>query len=212
MRRWVGTLLMVTAMMLGTLGASDANAAGPKAPSPKAPTVQRLSSYFSLPDGGQSVTITGSGFRKATGVSFDNVSVTPTVISDSTITVKAPSHQTGMVDIRVTVGSVTSQAVAMSKFVYHNQAPAGAKVTPGTYVPDGPIICMMGGNCAPMASTTSGFSGSVTCRVTNSDFGPMGLIWSQGPNASFPLNVSYSGTMLEITCDGVVGRTTKWPN
>ena len=153
-----------------------------------------------------------SGFRKATSVSFGDARATPTVISDSSITVKVPSHPVGTVDVRVTVGSVTSQAVAMSKFVYHNQAPAAANVTPGTYVPDGPIICVMGGPCAPIASTTSAFTESVTCRVTNSDYGPLGYIWSQRANERFGLNVSYSGTMLEITCDGVVGRTNKWPN
>ncbi len=210
MRRWVGTLLMVTALLVGPLGASDANAAG-KAPSSKAPTVQRLSSYFSLPAGGQTVTITGSGFRKATSVSFGDVRVTPTVISDSSIKVTAPSHQVGTVDVRVSVGSVTSQAGAMSKFVYHNQAPVGATVTPVTYVPS-LSVCMSGGSCSPIASTTSGFTGNVTCLVTNSDYGPLGFVWSQGGNDSFRLNVSYSGTMLEITCDGVVGGTTRWPN
>ena len=63
MRRWLGTLLTVTALLLAPLGAADANAAGRQAPASKAPRVQRLSSYFGPPDGGQTVTITGSGIK-----------------------------------------------------------------------------------------------------------------------------------------------------
>lgn len=212
MRRWLGTLLTVTALLIGPLGAADANAAGRQAPARKAPTVQRLSSYFGLPSGGQSVTITGTGFKRATSVSFGDVRVTPTVISDSSIKVTVPSHQPATVDVRVTVGSVTSQAVATGKFVYHLPAPAGAKVTPATYVPSGLLVCMSGGSCSPIASVTSGFTNDVTCQVTNSDYGPLGLIWRQGANATYKLNVTYSGSMIEITCDGVVGRTNSWPN
>ena len=211
MRRWLGTLLTVTALLLAPLGAADANAAGRQAPASKAPRVQRLSSYFGLPDGGQTVTITGSGFKRATSVSFGDVRVTPTVISDSSIKVTVPSHQSATVDVKVTAGSVTSQAVAAGKFVYHYQAPTGAKVTPGTYVPNGPVLCMSGGSCSPIASITSGFTNNVTCQVTNSDYGPLGLIWSQGANQKYGLNVTYSGSMIEITCDGVVGRTNSWP-
>lgn len=212
MRRLVATLLMVIALTVAPFGASDANAGGKKTPASKAPTVQRLSSYFSLPGGGQSVTITGSGFRGATSVAFGDAHVTPTMVSDSSVTVKVPSHVAATVDVTVTVGSVTSQAVDAGKFIYHNQAPAGATVTPGTDTSNGFYFCMSAVPCSPIASTTSKFSNSVTCRITNSDFGPFGFTWRQGASERFGLNVTYSGTMLEITCDGVVGRTNSWPN
>lgn len=206
MRRWLGTLLLVTTLAFAPFGAADAEAAPTKAP-----TVQRLSSYFGLPTGGQTITITGSGFRKATSVSFGTVRVTPTVLSDSSLTVKVPSQSVGTVEVKVTAGTVTSQVSATGRFVYHDPAPGTAKVTPVTYTPTGLYMCIGGSDCAPIASATSGFNGMVTCQVTNSDYGHLGYLWKQEANSTYRLGDTYSGSFLEITCDGVVGRTTTWP-
>lgn len=207
MRRWLSTSLLATALAFAPFGAVDANAAATKTP-----TVQRLDSYFSLLGGGQTITITGSGFRRATRVSFGTVGVTPTVLSDSSIRVKVPAARTvGTVDVTVTAGLATSKPVDADKFVYHDQAPDAASVTPGTFTPDGPILCMSGAGCSPIAATTSGFNHRVTCRITNSDLGPYDILWEQGANEKLGVFVTFSGKMLEITCDGVVGRTTNWP-
>jgi hypothetical protein len=53
-------------------------------------------------DGGTAVTITGSGFLGATGVTFDGTPGTGfTVVDDSTITVATPAHVPGLIDVVV---------------------------------------------------------------------------------------------------------------
>lgn len=68
-------------------------------------SVDRVSPNSGTVFGGTAVTITGSGFLAATGVTFDGITATSIVIvSDTTITCVTPGHASGAVD--VVVGNV----------------------------------------------------------------------------------------------------------
>ncbi len=67
--------------------------------------------------GGNTVTITGTGFTGATSVTFGGTAGSSlSVASDTSLTVVAPAHAAGVVDIVVTtpIGSNTNTALACS--------------------------------------------------------------------------------------------------
>lgn len=205
MRIWIGAAL-VAALLTGSLVAgTSADAAASRAP-----TITRLSSYFAGPAGGGSVTITGTNLRKATKVTFGEAATTFTVVSADTIVAKVPAHAVGIVDVRVTVGTASSALVGTDQFIFHTQAPSAASVAIGSFVPSSGVDVCFGGNCHWIEVTTSSFSADAHCRVTNSDVGPFGAAWTQAATASFRPFSSYSGTLLEVTCDGVTVRRAAW--
>ena len=101
--------------------------------------------------GGTPVTITGSGFTGATGVTFGGTAGTNVVVvDDSTITVTSPGHAPGAVDVVVTTEAGASQPGA---FTYD---PVVGPPAIGTIAPDhGPET---GGT--PVTITGSGFTGA----------------------------------------------------
>jgi hypothetical protein len=66
------------------------------------PSVASLVPSSGPTSGGTSVTITGSGFTGATGVTFGGAAATFTMSSDSQIVAVAPAHAAGTVDVIVT--------------------------------------------------------------------------------------------------------------
>jgi hypothetical protein len=70
--------------------------------------------------GGDSVTVTGSGFTGATGVNFGSAAATNmTVASDSQLTVTCPAADAdGAVDVTVTTPTGTSAISAADQFIY----------------------------------------------------------------------------------------------
>lgn len=58
--------------------------------------------------------------------------------------------------------------------------------------------------CAEIITTTKDFSGTVTCRVSNSDlFGAWGGSWTQGPNTAVNgARQIYGGYSITVTCSG----------
>jgi len=67
--------------------------------------------------GGDSVTITGSGFTGATAVDFGGVSAVMTANSDTEITATSPPGS-GTVDVTVATPSGTSATSAADQFTY----------------------------------------------------------------------------------------------
>jgi heme/copper-type cytochrome/quinol oxidase subunit 2 len=87
-----------------------------------APSITGISPNGSSPSGGNSVTITGTGFSSgvAMSVKFGGVAGTGLVVTSPTsLTVTAPAHAAGTVDVVVTAGSVS--ATSAGSFTY--QAP-----------------------------------------------------------------------------------------
>lgn len=70
-----------------------------------APTFTSIAPASGSTEGGNRVTITGTGFTGTTGVTFDGITATGvTVNSDSQITAITPAHAVGAVDVIVTTG------------------------------------------------------------------------------------------------------------
>ncbi len=101
--------------------------------------------------GGTAVTITGSGFTGATGVTFGGTpAANVTVVNDTTITVTTPGHAPGAVDVIVTTPAGPS---APGGFTFD---PVVGPPAIGTIAPDhGPET---GGT--PVTITGSGFTGA----------------------------------------------------
>ena len=110
-------------------------------PAPAVPVVGGLSPSAGPTGGGTAVTISGSGFTGATAVSFGpgNPGTGLRVVSDSQITVTAPGHVAGVVNVTVTAPGGTSAVVAADRFNYTPSVtglspasgPAGTTVTVG---------------------------------------------------------------------------------
>lgn len=67
---------------------------------------------------GTAVTITGTGFTGATSVLFGTTAVTPTTVTDTSITVTAPANVSGTVNVFVVTPSGTSTEVSAGQFTF----------------------------------------------------------------------------------------------
>ncbi len=102
-------------------GAGDNGTPGAANPSCGTPTVQAVRPTDGVDNGGDLLTITGTGFAGVTAVTLDGVGcLSWTVVSDTTITCTNPAHGTGDVDIAVTKGGAV--AVLADAFRYTGEA------------------------------------------------------------------------------------------
>src|SRR5205085_416103 len=89
-----------------------------------APTVTGLSPTSGTVAGGTTVTITGTNFTGATSVLFGSTAVSWFALtSDTSITVYAPAHAAGAVDVTVKTAAGTSTTSAADQFTYQAVAP-----------------------------------------------------------------------------------------
>ena len=87
-----------------------------------APQVTAISPASGNALGGDSVTITGSGFIGATAVDFGSVSAQMTVDSDTEITATSPPGN-GTVDVTVVTPAGTSSTSPADQFSYQGEQP-----------------------------------------------------------------------------------------
>jgi len=121
---------------------------GTPPPTPSPPVVSGLSATKGPVAGGQSVTITGTGFSGATAVKFS--SVTPAtsfvVVSDSTITAVSPARAAGPVNVLVTTPGGTSAIGSATLYTYVNP-PTLTSLTPNTgSAAGGTVVTIIGTN------------------------------------------------------------------
>jgi len=93
------------------------------------PILTSLSPTSDTTAGGATITLTGSTFTGATSVTFGGVAATSlTVVNDTTITLVAPAHAAGAVDVTVTTpqGNVTGTGV----FTYIDPTPTISSISP----------------------------------------------------------------------------------
>lgn len=116
------------------------------------PAVTSLSPTGGPVGGGNTVTVNGTGFTGATLVTFGGTAGTSlTVVNDTQLTVVAPPHLAGTVDVLVTTGSGTSANTAADNYLYGAAAPTITSVAPSS----GPLT---GGNTVTITGT--GFTGA----------------------------------------------------
>jgi hypothetical protein len=97
------------------------------------PVVTGLSPTSGSTAGGNSVSITGSHFTGATGVSFGGAAASFTVNSDTSITATAPPQYAGTYDVTVSSYSGTSALGSADRYTYTlAAAPAVTSISPNT--------------------------------------------------------------------------------
>jgi hypothetical protein len=156
-----GNVLVTVVTKFGTSTAvSPANAFSYTLP--PAPTVSAVSPNAGSTAGGDTVTVTGTGFLGASDVAFGATDAgVPTVISPTTLTIASPAASAGVVDVLVTNAGVTSTAGPLDQFTYN--------ATPLAVVQS---VLPSNGSTAggtPIAITGFGFT-----NATEVDFTPVG--------------------------------------
>ena len=97
------------------------------------PVVTGVSPASGTTDGGDSVTVTGTGFTAATAVDFGTTAASSVVVvSDTTITATSPALPPGTVDVTVTTAGGTSAAGPADQFTFATPPLAVTGVSPPT--------------------------------------------------------------------------------
>jgi hypothetical protein len=108
----------------------------PPAP-PQPPSVDSFEPVADWPAGGARVTVTGSGFSDATAVTFDGLPGTGLrLLSPTRLSVTAPAHALGAVDLVVTAPRGSSVPGAASRFTYIPRLTAVPAPLPADAAPD----------------------------------------------------------------------------
>ena len=143
------------------------------------PVVTGISPASGKPAGGDTVTITGSGFTGATGVQFGSIAAataTVRVVSDTEITVTSPAPASlGTVNVTVTTPGGTSATSAADQFTYAAEPAVVTGISPAL----GPAA---GGTIVTITGT--GFLGAI------------GVDFGQAPATPMTVN---SGTQITAT-------------
>lgn len=114
----------------GTVGVTVTTAGGTSNPLPfyyvGAPFKAALSTDSGPTAGGNTVTITGTALSTATNVAFGTNNATPSVVSDSLISVVAPAGTTGSVGVTVTTAGGGNNGLTYT----YVSTPAATAITP----------------------------------------------------------------------------------
>lgn len=94
------------------------------------PVITGLTPNQGFAIGGSPITVTGSGFLFATGVTVAGTAVPFTVGNDGSISMTMPPHAAGPVNVAVTTVGGTSSAVAASTFTYLPSPPQITSLSP----------------------------------------------------------------------------------
>jgi uncharacterized repeat protein (TIGR02543 family) len=125
-----------------------------------APAVTAVSPSSGSTAGGDTVTITGTGFIGATAVNFGSTAATSyTVVSDTEITAISPAGSAGNVDITVTTAGGTSTTGSVDQFTYNTGTSAAAPTVTAVSPSSGTTL---GGTTVTITGT--GFTGATAVQ------------------------------------------------
>ena len=167
LRRPVAGTVNVT---VNTAGGTSAISAADEFTYLAAPTVTAISPSSGPLAGGDTVTITGTGFTGATAVKFGSTDAAAySIVSDTEITATSPASPAGTVDITVTTPGGTSATAPADQF---------------TYNPPPDVTCI-----SPTSGTTAGGTMVTICGtgfegVTDVKFGGVSAIWFSGDTST----------------------------
>jgi hypothetical protein len=155
-----------------------------------APAVTALSPTSGSVAGGTTVTITGANLSGATSVSFGSSSGVITAVSGSSITVTAPSEETGTVDVTVTTPGGTSAASSADHYTFV------APVSPGApFSPLAPVRI-----CDTRAGNPSGLSGAAAqCNGLTIGTGGTRVVNVANASDSFGVPANATAVVLNVT-------------
>lgn len=131
------------------------------------PTVTSVSPTGGPTAGGNAVTITGTGFTGASGVTFGGTAASFSVNNDSQITATAPAHAAGTVDVIVTVGVNSSPNTVDDNYTYSVTLPSISSLSPSSGpVAGGNSVTIFGSNFT--GATSVMFGGVAASFIVNS--------------------------------------------
>ncbi len=165
-------------------------------------TVTGLSPSTGPTAGGQTVTITGTGFNGATGVLFSTTAAASfTVNSTTSITAVTPTRAAGVVNVYVRNGAGNSAASTASRYTYLAPRPAVTGVAPNTGTTGGGTSVTITGTGFTGATQVRFSTNAATSFTVNSD---TTITATSPPHAAGPVNVyvtTAGGTSAAVAAD-----------
>jgi hypothetical protein len=169
---------------------------------PPAPTVTGVSPNAGTAAGGDTVTITGTGFSNASDVSFGGVSASFTVNNDGSITATTPATSAdGTVDVTVTNLGGTSATDAADQFTYTDAPPTVTGVSPSAGTAAGGDTVTISGTSFTTATGVN-FGGVAAASFTVNNDGSITAVTPAGNAGTVDVTVSaVGGTSATSTAD-----------
>jgi hypothetical protein len=211
----------VPAHAAGVVDVTVTTPAGTSAPSvadqftfvaPPVPTVTGLGLPSGLIQGGETVTLVGSGFTGATTVSFGGTAASSfTVSSDSVITAVAPAHAAGVVDVIVTTAAGSSATSPSDQFTYVESPPPPDLPTVTGLGPasgsasGGETVTLVGSNFTGATSVSFGGTQAVSFKVLSD-----GAISAVVPAHPVPMIYPVATHTVYRNADGTGAETTSY--
>ncbi len=188
----------VDVTLLTWLGAITATSAADQYTYLPVPAVTGVSPASGQSVGGNTVTVTGTGFTDATAVDFDqNAATNVTVNSDSSITATVPAGAVGIDDVTVTTPGGTSAISAADQYVYHPTCTTTITgANSGDITVSSGLTCLVDATQAGQVTVEAGAALSVT-----------GSIVSGSVTATDPAGITYCGSTEagNVTVTGATG-------
>jgi len=162
-----------------------------------APTVTSVSPSLGPLAGGQSVTITGTGFTGATAVTIGGTAATAvTVVSSTSLTATTPAGSAGTASVLVTTPSGTNSA---NTLYTHQAAPTVTSISPSSGpLTGGQLVTITGTNFTGETSVTIG--GTAATLVT--------VVSSTSITAKTPAGSAGTASVLVTTPEGTNSANT----
>ena len=158
------------------------------------PTVSLVSPSTGPVAGGQSVTITGTGFTGATGVTIGGSAATGvTVVSDTQITATTPAHAAGSASVVVTTAAGSNAANTLYTYAVPVSPPTVSLVSPSL----GPVA---GGQVVTITGT--GFTGATAVTIGGSAATGVTVVSDTQITATTPAHAAGSASVVVTTAAG----------
>jgi large repetitive protein len=161
------------------------------------PAITGVSPATGGTNGATTVTITGTDFTGATGVSFGSTpALSYTVNSATSVTAVSPAGSAGAVNITVTTPDGTSPVVSADTFTYSSSAPTVTAVSPSSGAAAGGTSVTISG---------SGFSGATAVKFGGVAATTFAVGSSSSITATAPAGTA--GSTVDITVTGPGGTS-----
>ena len=162
-----------------------------------APTVTSVSPSLGPLAGGQSVTITGTGFTGATAVTIGGTAATAvTVVSSTSLTATTPAGSAGTASVLVTTPSGTNSA---NTLYTHQAAPTVTSISPSS----GPLT---GGQLVTITGTN--FTGETSVTIGGTAATVVTVVSSTSITAKTPAGSAGTASVLVTTPEGTNSANT----
>ncbi|MFC8850424.1 MULTISPECIES: IPT/TIG domain-containing protein [unclassified Micromonospora] len=185
-----------------------------------APTITSIVPDTGPTAGGTTVTITGTGFTGATGVTFDDTPGTNLVVNPSgtSLTVVTPPGQVGPVDVTVLIPG--ANVTTPNGFTYVAAPPTAASITPDAGPQSGGQTVTITGTGLVPGDTTVTFDGAPATNVTVNPggtsltavtppgaVGPAVVVVTTGGGTAAPLDYTYLADGSAANATGLTPTT-----